>query len=308
MSKYKTFADIKLITAKPLKKRQLLAIGRGGNKVLPRNYALDEADVANYKEQVKNGEKLPNPFNKGSQFYILETLKSLGVNKNHSWQRFIEEFKKIAGAAETKNPKTGKTYLQYFKAKEPRNEETGKNWEGRLEQTFRVMQRLGGFHAYGWKLLEIGTLVLGTNGVVLQMLKGTNGEVMVRVATDSNDPINEFKHVKGEKKEEVKSSGKKRGRKPKATLIEKPEVLENSDENTVDNGAEVVTVAEQQPTVTPVETDKVATPVELGKVDNVTADAVVNSVTSDKSADVVEVTGTSVPAKETDSVPETTAA
>lgn len=296
--KYKTFADIKQITAKPLKKRQLLAIGRGGKKVLPRGYSLDPADIVVYKEQFKNGDKVPNPFNKGSQYYILEAMKSLGVNKNHSWARFMEEFVKLAGSADTK--KDGKTYLQTFKAKPSRNEETGLDWKGKVEQTFKVMQRLGGFHPYGQKLLDIGTEVLGTKGVALQILKGSTGEVMVRLATDSNEPSNAFKHVKGEKVE-TKATGKKRGRKPKATLIETPVTAEVPGpetavvmgENTVDNGATDVTIAEQQPTVTTEVTPVVATPVELNKVDNVTADAVVGTVTNEKSADVVEQTSTS---------------
>ena len=304
--KYKTFADIKQITAKPLKKRQLLAIGRGGKKVLPRGYSLDEADIAVYKEQFKNGDKVPNPFNKGSQYYILEAMKSLGVNKNHSWARFMEEFVKLAGSADTK--KDGKTYLQTFKAKAPRNEETGLDWKGRVEQTFKVMQRLGGFHPYGQKLIDIGTEVLGTKGVALQILKGSTGEVMVRLATDSNEPLNAFKHVKGEKVE-TKATGKKRGRKPKATLIENPEVPGPETavvmgENTVDNGATDVKIAEQQPSVTTEVTPVVATPVELNKVDNVTADAVVNTATNEKSADSVVETSTA----KAENVTETSAA
>lgn len=294
--KYKTFADIKQITAKPLKKRQLLAIGRGGKKVLPRGYSLDPADIVVYKEQFKNGDKVPNPFNKGSQYYILEAMKSLGVNKNHSWARFMEEFVKLAGSADTK--KDGKTYLQTFKAKPSRNEETGLDWKGKVEQTFKVMQRLGGFHPYGQKLIDIGTEVLGTKGVALQILKGSTGEVMVRLATDSNEPLNAFKHVKGEKVE-VKATGKKRGRKPKATLIETPEpevpgpeTAVVMGENTVDNGATDVTIAEQQPSVTTEVTPVVATPVELNKADNVTADAVVETVTNEKSADSVVETST----------------
>lgn len=230
-SKYKVYSDLEAIAEKPLSKRPKLAIGRGGRQTIARKYHLTDDEVTAFKAELTAGDALPNPNNKGVQRYAIEALKGLGLNRNHSWTRFTEKFKELASAVETKN-KAGKTFWQVFKAKEPRNPATGLNWEGRLEQTLEVMQRLGGKHPYGRKLIDIGQKVLGTNGVTIDIVYGSTGEMMVHLNTNSDTPRNDTKRQPKTEEQKVAAkaakatakaekatkpyTGKKRGRKPKS--------------------------------------------------------------------------------------------
>lgn len=190
MSKYQNYDAIE--AAGLVGSKRKLAIGRNGAKVEVRNYTLDDAEeVPALKEAHTNGDKLPNPFNAGFQHYLLETMKKLGLNKNHSMDVVLAKFKEITSDAETKN-KDGKTFWQTWSKKEPRNK-NGRDMIGRFEQNIQVYQRLGGCNPCGRKLLQLGTKVLGTKGVVYDVVIGSLKKPMIRLNTDSDKPVNETK-------------------------------------------------------------------------------------------------------------------
>jgi hypothetical protein len=258
-TKYKTYEDLLDVVVKPQAKRPELAIGRGGRKVVARRYILTDEEVSAAKVAFKAGDELPNPNNKGTQYFAIESLKALGLNRNHSWPRFVEKFKELASAADTKNA-DGKTFWQVFKNKESRNDATGLNWEGRLEQTLTVMQRMGGYHPYGRKLLEVGTKVLGTKGCVLDLVYGSTGEVMVRLNTDSAVPQNALKRVKKTEEEKVAAKAAKvaarkaaKESKPAAKRGRKPKVVTGViPETAAETAVTEPAIAETVPTVEPI--------------------------------------------------------
>ncbi len=239
-TKYQTYRDLLEVVEKPQSKRPELAIGRGGSKVIARRYHMVSSRLQKLTDAFKAGDQLPNPFNRGCYYYTVEALKALGLNRNHSWTRFVEKYKELASAADTKND-DGKTDWQVFKNKESRNDATGQGYEGRMEQNIRVLQRTNidsGHSPYGFKLLEVGQKVLGTKGCVIDLVYGSTGEVMVRLNTDSAVPQNDLKRVKKTEEEKVaakaakvaarkaakeaKPAGK-RGRKPKVVTGVIPE-------------------------------------------------------------------------------------
>ena len=71
-------------------------------------------------------------------------------------------------------------------------------WRDRYVQNLEVLQRVTrpgtqNRSAYGEKLKEVGTEVLGTHGVVIDILRASDGKMLVRLNTDSPFPINEFR-------------------------------------------------------------------------------------------------------------------
>jgi hypothetical protein len=269
------------------KKSKKMVIGRGGRQVEERKYKLLAAEVTAYKAEFDAGEKIPNPFNKGTKYFALEALKALGANRNHSWTRFIEKFKELASASDTKN-EDGKTFWQVFKGKEPRNEKTGLNWEGRLEQTLEVCQRTGGNHPYAQPLLDMGSKVLGTAGITIDIVHGSTGEVMVHLNTDSATPKNETKRQPASPEQKAKKvyTGKKRGRKPKVVTGAIPETAAEPTvaEPTVETVPTVEPIQEATEPAVPVQAEtSEPTPVQDGPSEAVIQSDTATPVTAESS-------------------------
>ena len=201
-SRYKTYESIRKIVSLPTEKRRELPIGRNGAMITPRNFGLSDTDVANLTEEWKENGKgtyVPNPQNKGFYFFAIETLKALGVNRSHSVAVVIAKFRELTHTAETKDD-SGKTFWQRWKNKPSAAADDSKAlpWEGKFEQNFEVLQRVprdGDTNKtpYGLKLKEVGTKVLGTNGVVIDTLKGSQDQKMYRLNTNAAYPTNEFR-------------------------------------------------------------------------------------------------------------------
>jgi len=195
------YEAIRSITEKPIAQRREIQSGRG-SMVVPRKFHLSAEEVitltSTYEENGK-GNFVPNPHNRTFYHYAVETLKRLGVNRAHSVPVVIDRFKTITNSPETKDA-NGKTYWSRWKNK-PSAAEDANNalpWEAKFEQNFEVLQRIPregshNKHPYGLKLLEVGTLVMGTQGVVIDILKGSSDQKMIMLNTDSPLPRNEFR-------------------------------------------------------------------------------------------------------------------
>ena len=85
------------------------------------------------------------------------------------------------------------TFWQRWKRKN-----TALPWRERFVQNVEVLQRVArpgtrNRSAYGEKLKQVGTEVLGTKGVVIDILRDGKGKMLVRLNTDSPLPINQFR-------------------------------------------------------------------------------------------------------------------
>lgn len=183
-------------------KRKELKVGRGGTKRIVRSYGIVDVDAdgketakfAKLKAAMAAGDKLPNPFNVGFSYYLIEALKQLGLNKSHTRAKVLETFKALASDKATKN-EDGKTFWQVWSKKPARNE-NGRDMDGRFDLNIEVLQRLGGLNAPGRKLIQLGTKVLGTKGCVLEVtVTQSTQTVRISLNTDSNTPINQTKRT-----------------------------------------------------------------------------------------------------------------
>lgn len=196
-----TYAQIRAMCDKPLAQRKELPIGRHGELGIPRKFHLSDTEVTALKAEAKEGGKdfVPNPHNKGFYFYLIEALKALGINRPHSVAVVQGRFKDLTTASETKDDE-GKTFWSRWKNKDAATDDETKalDWEGRFMQNVEVLQRVprpGSKNKtpYGLKLLEVGTMVLGTKGCVIDIVKGASGQKMLRLNTNAALPTNEFR-------------------------------------------------------------------------------------------------------------------
>jgi hypothetical protein len=190
--KYTSYEQVRSIAERPLAKRKELPIGRGGAVEAPRKFHLSADEVTVLKQQMKDGDTLPNPHNRGFWHYFIETMKRLGLNRNHSAAVVISKFQERTREADTKDAE-GKTFWVRWSKKDGRNTETEKDWHGKFEQNVEVLQRLGGLTPYGLRLMEVGQKVLGTKGACINIINGTSGTVMYRLDTNNDRPVNELR-------------------------------------------------------------------------------------------------------------------
>lgn len=190
--KYTSYDQVRDIAERPLAKRKELPIGRNGAVEAPRKFHISADEVTVLKQQMKDGDVLPNPHNRGFWHYFIETMKRLGLNRNHSAAIVINKFQERTREADTKDAE-GKTFWVRWSKKDGRNTETEKDWHGKFEQNVEVLQRLGGLTPYGLRLMEVGQKVLGTKGACINIINGSGGTVMYRLDTNSDRPVNELR-------------------------------------------------------------------------------------------------------------------
>ncbi|HEV2295597.1 MAG TPA: endonuclease domain-containing protein [Tepidisphaeraceae bacterium] len=159
---------------------------------------MSKRDVARLKAEVqqrRDGKRVhvPNPHNKGSYHYFIEALKSLGANRRHSRAVVIGRFRELTNTPETRD-ETGKTFWQRW----TKGDEGNDHWGTRFDRNAEVLQRVprpgvANNTPYGLRLLEVGTKVLGTAGIVVDIVKDRDGQRAYRLNTNSSLPVNEFR-------------------------------------------------------------------------------------------------------------------
>jgi hypothetical protein len=78
-----------------------------------------------------NGKRI-DAYREGSSYWaVVETLRRLGVGKMHNATALVKMYPSVVG----------KEAFAAFKAKSPRNAETGKSWEDRIAQNAIVVNR-----------------------------------------------------------------------------------------------------------------------------------------------------------------------
>jgi hypothetical protein len=224
-SRFQSYSDLIPHTEKPLASRRELAIGRNGAHVKPRKFHLSADEIKSLKAQYAETGIFPNPHNKGFYFYLIAALVSLGINEAHTQSKVMAKVEKLMSADDTiqGEGRDATTAWERFTSKDPRNKETGKDFEGRFDQNVTVLQRLTGLTPYGLKLLQVGQKVLGTAGAVIDVLVSDRGTRSLRLNTKSDRPINEGK-VRGAgspaeleaEKEARKAKAKRKAKKAKA--------------------------------------------------------------------------------------------
>lgn len=191
----------------PERTRQRRGVGgirrKGASRITERDsaarrFGLNDRDVVRLKGEVEQRSSakrihVPNPHNKGFYHFLVEALKSLGVNRRHSAAVVIGRFRELTNTSATRD-ESGKTLWQRW----AKGDEGTDHWRTRFARNAEVLQRVPrpgvvNNTPYGLRLLEVGTKVLGTKGVVVDIVKDRDGGRAYRLNTDSSLPVNEFR-------------------------------------------------------------------------------------------------------------------
>lgn len=173
-------------------------MGKTIDKKVAASFTLSDEDVTRLKaEALQHGKRkrlaVPNPHNKGFYYYFIETLKALGANRAHPAAVVTAKFRELTNLASSKDGDGQTFWKRWTKAVG----DVGP-WKDRFEQNAEVLQRIPRTNVpnsspYGLRLLQVGTKVLGTRGIVIDILRDRDGLRKYRLNTDSNSPINQFR-------------------------------------------------------------------------------------------------------------------
>ncbi len=162
-----------------------------------RGFGLSPRDVKRLKAEVEQrggGKRIyvPNPHSKGFYHFFVETQKALGVNRAHPEAVVVAKFRELTNAPGMAGSNGRTFWKQWTKG----HEEVGP-WRERFPYNAGVLQRIPrpgtrNNSPYGLRLLDVGRKVLGTRGVVIDILRDKDGLRKYRLNTDSDTPINQF--------------------------------------------------------------------------------------------------------------------
>ena len=139
---------------KPFADRATLAVGRDGKLVTPRRYGHSTQKVQELEEKASEaGRAFVNPLDrKGAYWGCIESLGELGIDQ---WHVHSSIFKKMREIMEVQKNGKGENIWDKFEGREERpGAQNPKSLQGRIQQNARVLQRLGGYHTYGYKLKQ----------------------------------------------------------------------------------------------------------------------------------------------------------
>lgn len=192
-SRFKSYDQLIPHTDRPLASRRELAIGRNGAKVTPRKFHLNDDEVEALKADYKETKVIPNPHNKGFYHYLFAALAE-HPNEQVPQSRVMKAVERLMSDESTieGEGRDKTTAWDRWVNKDPRNKETGKDWEGRFEQNVTVLQRLTGLTPYGRRIFDLHK-VIGGKGVVIDVLVGASGAKFLKLNLNSERPVNEAK-------------------------------------------------------------------------------------------------------------------
>jgi len=134
---------------------------RRGKTVIPRKYHMTKKQEKNFRDKFdkatkrvskdikeKAGKRFMNTYREAGIYYgCIQSLYLLGSNE---WHDFLPILKKLqVGRFSSKCPRMVDNQVVM----------TARDLKGRIEQNMRVLQRLGGLHPYGLKLMQVGSCI-----------------------------------------------------------------------------------------------------------------------------------------------------
>ena len=152
----KDYEKIRREVEKSTSERKAIRTRRGNDRI-PRRYHLMGGKMDKLVEAAQKDGRFPNPYRKGGIYFgIIQALDNLGANTLHPFNEVREEIRRVLSKFKTKNRQNA---WESFANREPRNQMSGKDVNGRILQNAMVLQRLTGFHPYGEKLRQLKACV-----------------------------------------------------------------------------------------------------------------------------------------------------
>ena len=151
----------------------------------PHQRRADPVDAMGLAVEHAQSHQIPNPFNRGIHYYFIEALKILGSNEAHEFSAVRDQIRRLMSAVVPKGADQTTDWERFaFKPG------VALDSNGRIMLQAEQLQRV---KDAGRKLLEVGQEVLGSQGVVVDILRDEHGSPLYRLNTDSAHPVNEFR-------------------------------------------------------------------------------------------------------------------
>jgi hypothetical protein len=121
---------------------------------------LEEVSGLSSKLRNKAGKIFFNPYRKGIYYYQIQTLFLLGANKWHSLSDIITKLEEYTSSIDLRKTVIKEhgyhTAWDQFRGKKSRDEaRVSKDYVGRIQENFIMLQRLSRLHPYGYKLHQV---------------------------------------------------------------------------------------------------------------------------------------------------------
>lgn len=158
----------------PISSRQETVDGRGGIKKSVRRYHLSRVKQASIQNEILAKGRMVSPYGERRLLgMIVNALARCGENQAHPLSDVYAMFQAIASADHTRQ--NGLTAFDRFVNKKARNESTHLDPFPRLLYNIEQMQRLGGMHPWGFKLVQVWSCI--------DVLQDQEGVLLVRLRT-----------------------------------------------------------------------------------------------------------------------------
>jgi hypothetical protein len=166
-----TYNDFRSEVEKPFKERKKV-VGRNGEEVTLRKYHLKEEERTSLAAEVMATGGIPNPLKGrvGAYWGGVEALIQLGSDKYHSLKDCRQKMEEVMSAImKKKRNKAGKieetnAWREFYEKSSREGASKPKNGDGRIEQNYKVLQRLPKLgnkelNPYGSKLAQFGMCI-----------------------------------------------------------------------------------------------------------------------------------------------------
>ena len=119
-----------------------------------------EVESINRRTRAKAGDIFFNPYRQGIYYYQIQTLFLLGANKWHSLTDIVRKLEAYTSQIPLKESivrtKGYHTAWDKFRGKSSREHASvAKDYIGRIQENFIMLQRLSMYHPYGYKLHQV---------------------------------------------------------------------------------------------------------------------------------------------------------
>jgi len=209
-------SEVRAESFKPVSERRNIVVGRKINGEVqmrkPRRYALKPNELKELRKVA--GGDFPNPFRNGGVYHgAVQALINLGLDKAHTFSDVKAEMQKIMSKIERQDTDAWSLFANRPPKKDAKNP---KDLNGRIQQTFTVLQRLGGNHKYGQKLAQLKSCI--------DVLKGKDDQPLYMLHTGFSEArtVKPANDLKGHRRKVAKPKKAKKVAKKNA----KPETVE----------------------------------------------------------------------------------
>lgn len=175
-------------------------VNNRGNVVKVRGFSVKDKNIdklkkiweKDIKELGEQDNNFYNPYKEGMYRYQVHVLYKMGINEWHNLIDYVKKLKEYVSSLKCLDEDFNNKWDK-FENRDNVSEFGGKDFVGKIKDNFMLLQRLGGFNPYGYKLHQVGAAI---DCKVKDRIGFNNGEYFYRLSIYENQeealPIRDF--------------------------------------------------------------------------------------------------------------------